>query len=29
MFDIPRMKACLNLLKIDESIFSKGAIGYE
>ncbi|CAK66565.1 unnamed protein product (macronuclear) [Paramecium tetraurelia] len=29
MFEIPRMKTCLNLLKIDDSIFSKGAIGYE
>ncbi|CAD8195027.1 unnamed protein product [Paramecium pentaurelia] len=29
MFAIPRLKPCLDHLKIEDSIFSKGAIGYD
>ena len=29
MFTIPRLKASLDHLKIDDTIFSKGAVGYD
>lgn len=29
MFAIPRLKPCLDHLKIEDSIFTKGAIGYD